>query len=252
MDESHITNLLEKLGLTEYEAKTLSALFRLKESEAPEVSRIAQVPKTRVYDVLDRLVKKGLIIEVYGRPKKYMVVDASDAFEGLITKKKTEIIDLEKQAHQLKNVIEEFQTVASDDSEKVMKVKSKDDYIKILSQEIDEAQDNVIAFTELKKDHDLLHTALKQAAGKKISVKLLSHPPEHKNLMNEIKKHGVNLKQHDHGLSAFVIDGRKVILGLSDFSKEKPEYHFAIWNNHEGLTSALTSYFDNCWTKAKK
>jgi len=54
MQEYDVNVFLERLGLTEYEAKTLSALFRLKEAEAPEVSRSAQVPKTRVYDVLDR------------------------------------------------------------------------------------------------------------------------------------------------------------------------------------------------------
>ena len=68
--KTNIHELLKQLGLTEYESKTLNTLFQLKEEKAPEISRDAQVPKTRVYDVLDGLVKKGLVIEIQGRPKK--------------------------------------------------------------------------------------------------------------------------------------------------------------------------------------
>lgn len=252
MNASGVTELLERLGLTEYEAKTLSSLFRLKESEAPEVSRIAQVPKTRVYDVLDRLVKKGLIIEIYGRPKKYRVIDASDVFEGLLNKKKQEITNLEAEANVLKPMISEFQTINRELGEKVMKVKDRQDYVKILSQEIGNASQEVIAFTELRKENELLKNALRDAAGKKVSVKIVSHIEEtNKAIARELSRHGVDLKMHKHGLSAFIIDGKKVILGLSDFNKENPEYHFAIWDSHEGISQALKTYFSHCWAKGK-
>ena len=91
MNEIEIKGLLENLGLTEYEAKTLTSLFKLKESEAPQISRAAQVPKTRVYDVLDRLTKRGLIIEIYGRPKKYRVIEPNSVFSQLIENRKEEI-----------------------------------------------------------------------------------------------------------------------------------------------------------------
>lgn len=96
MNETEINRLLEQLGLTEYEAKTLNTLFKLKEAEAPEVSSRAQVPKTRVYDVLDRLTKKNLIIEISGRPKKYKVVDPAKVFDELLGKKREELGQLEK------------------------------------------------------------------------------------------------------------------------------------------------------------
>ena len=84
--ETH--NLLEKLGLTEYEAKTLETLFKLKEAEAPTISRIAQVPKTRVYDVLEKLIQKNLIMEISGRPKLYRAIEPQKAIESLLVGKK--------------------------------------------------------------------------------------------------------------------------------------------------------------------
>ena len=81
MNGSATYNLLEKLGLTEYEAKTLNTLFTLRESQAPTISRTAQVPKTRVYDVLEKLIAKDLIIEIKGRPKLYRAIDAEKEIE---------------------------------------------------------------------------------------------------------------------------------------------------------------------------
>src|SRR3989344_3070067 len=105
MPEYEVNLFLEKLGLTEYEAKTLSSLFELKEAEAPQISRNAQVPKTRVYDVLDRLTKRSLIIEVSGRPKKYRVVEPQKVFDRLIEDKKKEIESLVEKAEAFKKTV---------------------------------------------------------------------------------------------------------------------------------------------------
>src|SRR3989338_3239226 len=105
MNEVEVNSLLEQLGLTEYEAKTLTALFRLRESEAPEVSRVAQVPKTRVYDVLDRLTKRKLVIEFYGRPKKYRVVNEQTALGERFALNTAESAQFEQKAAQIKELL---------------------------------------------------------------------------------------------------------------------------------------------------
>src|SRR3989344_446974 len=108
MSETEVLKLLLEFGLTEYEAKTLSTLFRLNEAEAPEVSRLAQVPKTRVYDVLDKLIGKKLVMEVNGRPKKYKVVDLDLALQQLVEFKKTELEELQKRTENVKSQLQNF------------------------------------------------------------------------------------------------------------------------------------------------
>ena len=46
-------------------------------------------------------------------------------------------------------------------------------------------------------------------------------------------------------------DNKKIIMALSNFDKEKPEYHFAIWNNNKPMMNTLQHYFDKCWSSAK-
>ena len=244
--------LLEQLGLTEYEAKTLSTLFRLKETEAPEISRLAQVPKTRVYDVLERLTKRGLVIEIYGRPKKYRVMEPETVFEELINGKKAEIKGLEEKARLVKNLFGNVKLSEEESGEKVMKVKDKTDFLRILAQEIDSAKSEVVAFSKLDENQAILKEALHNALERNVNVKMLSKVP--KSLSAEARlfsKNGMSLRDHDHGMNAYIIDGKKVILALSDFSKEKPEYHFTIWNNHKPMVNVMQKYFDHCWAQGK-
>ena len=66
-----------------------------------------------------------------------------------------------------------------------------------------------------------------------------------------LKKSVKELKQFEHGLNAFVIDDKKVVLALSDFKREKPEYHFTIWHDNRPMANALKHYFDKIWAHGK-
>ncbi|MFH1390679.1 MAG: helix-turn-helix domain-containing protein [Candidatus Diapherotrites archaeon] len=251
MHEYDINIFLEKLGLTEYEAKTLSALFKLREAEAPEISRTAQVPKTRVYDVLDRLTKKTLIIEIHGRPKRYMAIEPENVFNTLIQEKKTELQTLETEANSLKDTIIFDSTNGK--HEKVMKVKDKNDFMKILGQQIDSADKSVIGLAPLGKEHGLIKDSIKKANGRNVEIKLISKVnTDTKKLANELKNSGVSMRDFDHGMNAYIIDEKKVVLALSDFQLEKPEYHFTIWPENKPMADALKKHFDHTWEKGKE
>jgi sugar-specific transcriptional regulator TrmB len=251
MQEYEINEFLEKLGLTEYEAKTLSSLFKLKEAEAPEISRSAQVPKTRVYDVLDRLTSKKLVIEIHGRPKRYMAIEPSEVFKILIAEKKKEIAELEKKSEELKNMIMTEKQPSK--HEKVMKVKDKNDFIKILGQEIESANQSIHALTTLEKEHTGLKDSVRKLAGKNVDIKIIASINESSSkLVRDFTESGAKIKDYNHGMTAYIIDGKKVIMALSDFQTEKPEYHFTIWPENKALANALMKFFDHAWEQGKE
>ncbi|HZX33764.1 MAG TPA: helix-turn-helix domain-containing protein [archaeon] len=253
MAEYETNTLLEKLGLTEYEAKTLSTLFTLKEAQATEISRKAQVPKTRVYDVLDRLTSKNLVIEIHGRPKKYRVIEPSKVFSILLTEKKKELEILEKESLELQETIM-TDVVSNGKHEKVMKVKDRKDFMKILGQEIDSANKSVVAFTGVGKEHALIKDYVKKAVKERnVEVKLISRIANTDDkIAKEYTEAGIDLKAFDHSMNAYIIDGKKVVLALSDFAVDKPEYHFTIWPNNPDMAGALTKYFEHAWQQGKK
>ena len=236
--------LLEKLGLTEYEAKTLNTLFKLKEAEAPVISRTAQVPKTRVYDVLEKLIQRNLLIEIKGRPKIYRAIEAEKAIDQMILSKKEQLAVLEKEAVELKDNLVLY-TGKEEKGEKVMKVKDRQDFERILGQELLKADKSIQGLTEITDEHGIIHEALKLAKDRDVTVKLLNSFPSKK--LQDIAE----VKHLNHGLNAFIIDGKKVVLAISDFKKKKSDYHFTILNEHEAMANALTHYFDSHWETGK-
>ena len=239
---SNVTNLLERLGLTEYEAKALDALFKLQEAQAPSISRHAQIPKTRVYDVLDRLVKKNVLIEIFGRPKKYRVIEPQKALNLLLEQKTNEIKRMEKEAQK---VMSELSVSRKDSSaEKVLKVKTESDFVKILANEIENARKSVVGFTKMGSS---IKNVLSDAAGKNVDIKILNTSSLDE---SELKQLGIAGKNFTHDLNAYIIDKKKLILAINDFKKQSPDYHFTVWHNRE-MVEMVASYFDKCWKKAR-
>lgn len=81
--ERDATDALEQLGLTEYEAKSFVALSRVPKATAKEVSQLSDVPRSRVYDVLDLLHKRGLVDVQQSEPREYRAISKDEAFEKL-------------------------------------------------------------------------------------------------------------------------------------------------------------------------
>ena len=97
---------LRDLGLSEYEARTYRALLRLGPTTAKELSRTADVPMGRIYDVLNALEADRLVrSQTASRPKKYVGVEPEAGLARLLEEKKTE---LARQADQYEAVVDEL------------------------------------------------------------------------------------------------------------------------------------------------
>lgn len=83
-DDLHAVEALKQFDLNEYEAKTFVVLLRMDNAPASEISDAADVPKSRVYDVLSALEKKGLVTKQPSSPKKYSANHARRSLEHLL------------------------------------------------------------------------------------------------------------------------------------------------------------------------
>ncbi|MFZ2498042.1 MAG: TrmB family transcriptional regulator [Methanosarcina sp.] len=66
---------LEKLGLTENEAKAYVGLVSLREATAREVHELTNVPRAKIYEILKVLAKKGFLEVRQGTPTFFRAVD---------------------------------------------------------------------------------------------------------------------------------------------------------------------------------
>ena len=74
---------LQRLGLSQYEAKVFIALTRLGTGTARDVDRMTDVPRSQVYGAADDLEARGLVDVQQSNPKQYRAVSLEEARETL-------------------------------------------------------------------------------------------------------------------------------------------------------------------------
>lgn len=92
---------LEELGLTNYEARVYLALIRRDVFTAAEVAREAQVPRQRVYDVLEGLTRRQLALLRPGKVAGYSAVAPETAVHRLMEQQRRSLGRLERLSDEL-------------------------------------------------------------------------------------------------------------------------------------------------------
>jgi HTH-type transcriptional regulator, sugar sensing transcriptional regulator len=81
--QQQAVELLQELGLKQYEAASFVALSRLPSGTAKQISEISEVPRTRIYDAIRVLEAKGLVEVQRSNPQQFRAVPISEATETL-------------------------------------------------------------------------------------------------------------------------------------------------------------------------
>ena len=83
---------LERLGLTKTEAKIYLLLLRLGQSHATPLIRKAELHRATVYDVLERLIEKGLASQITKNSRRYYTATEPERFEVILKEKEQEVL----------------------------------------------------------------------------------------------------------------------------------------------------------------
>ena len=87
---------IKKLGLNDYEARVYLALMERETLSVSEISKLSKVPRVRTYDILDKLVSRGLASLKPGKYMKYSAIDF-DTLGGKLTSEVEKRYEEEKQ-----------------------------------------------------------------------------------------------------------------------------------------------------------
>jgi sugar-specific transcriptional regulator TrmB len=92
---------LQRLGLTEYEARIYLALARMGPIKASEVSFFGNVPRTKTYGAIRELEKKSLLSIIPGKPEIYAVRSPSEVLMPLVTRLESDVTESTNLVHKL-------------------------------------------------------------------------------------------------------------------------------------------------------
>ena len=88
MASNNPEDLLDVLGVTEYEEQALQRLIELGRTTAPDLSEATGIPKARIYGVLDDLADAGYIKIIPGRPKEYQPKPPAEILDRAVENKR--------------------------------------------------------------------------------------------------------------------------------------------------------------------
>ena len=113
VSEELMSKLRRYFNLNLYEVRVWTALLSRGVSTAGELSTIGHVPRSRAYDVLESLEKKGFVIMKLGKPIKYIAVEPNEVVERV---KKLIQQEADTNVHKLKelnnnDVLKELETL---------------------------------------------------------------------------------------------------------------------------------------------
>jgi len=181
IDMNHdLVEELQRIGLNEYESKAFAALLNEDPLTAGQISKKADIPRPRAYDILESLEKKGLCSIQPGRPTKYKSKSLKEAINNLKTKK-------EKQYRKEIKKIEGVKQKLENKIQKKEKTKEKEDPHDFLWYLGDKDKVN-------SKVKELLKDSEKEVVLVTDSEDALEHLEEYEKELQEAKDRGASIK----------------------------------------------------------
>ena len=260
--EEFLSKLRRYFSLNLYEVKIWTALLSRGVSTAGELSDIADVPRSRSYDVLESLEKKGFVVMKLGKPIKYLAVTPHEVLERVKKNVKEEAKDQIDRLEELKGteVINELNALHSQGVELVEpadlsgSLRGRHNLYNHLELTIRNAEKNVTLMTTtqgfIRKIEGLKPTFEKI---KKRGVRVRIAAPITKDAIPAVRDiKGLAEVRHTDSKARFcIVDGKELVFMVLDDKEVHPTYDVGVWVNTPFFARALDSLFDSAWKNMK-
>ena len=259
--DKEFLNKIKDFGLNAYESKLWTALLSRGVSTAGELSDIANVPRSRSYDVLESLEKKGFIVMKLGKPINYVAVPPQEVLER-VKKKIQENSDREQKViEELKQsqVLSELSALHTQGIEMVDPtditgaIKGRSNLYSHMEHMIKGATSSIeIMTTEagfVRKIESFKHLLIK-AKDKGVEIKIAAPITDKtKELIKELE--GIAIVKHlaDVKGRMILVDGKQMTCMLVDDAQVHPTYDSGVWLNTPFFGEALQTLFHKEWDR---
>jgi HTH-type transcriptional regulator, sugar sensing transcriptional regulator len=246
-----INRIKDYFGLNIYETKVWLALLGKGVASAGEIANISGVPRSRTYDVLESLEKKGFAIIRLEKPIKYLGVKPKLMIEKL---KKDIRKEAEERMINISNIkeTEEFEKLEELYKKGEFPIKresvstalrGRSNITNYLKEIINNAKKEVIICTnalEIREKKKLFSQTFDMLKKKSIKIKLVlsGNPDSIKQISEDFK---MNIKKVDIESKFFIIDKKEILFYLS---KSLDEETVAIWLNSDFFVQSFIELFE--------
>jgi sugar-specific transcriptional regulator TrmB len=259
MDEDFIEEIRQKFELNQYEVKIWLSLLTKGISSAGEISSESNVPRSRAYDVLESLEKKGFIMLKTSKPIKYIAVNPEDIIENL---KK----NLADKANRQAEKIDEFRHSAVffelsqyynkgikmlEPSELSGLLKGRANIYNQINNMIKNSSKNVALSASLNdlNNFSQFRSELIKAKKRGVNIRMIAPKTETK-FLNSIAKDFGELKNQDSDFSRFlIIDESDMLFLMANDNDVHPKHDIGIWIKSPSFAKSVNVMFNHMWDK---
>jgi sugar-specific transcriptional regulator TrmB len=247
-----IKKIKEHFNLNIYETKVWLALLGRGVASAGEIAEISRVPRSRTYDVLESLEKRGFALMKLGKPVKYIAVKPAIVLEKLKSSTQRSAEEKIKSLLNLKSTeeyteLEELynvgiQPVKHNDISGAIKGKST--IYSHVKEILENAKKEVVICTSVQelliksRFFSAVFDRLK-SSGVKMKIALSGDEKEVKKVSNKFR---IKAKAINVDTRFYIADNEQVLFIVSKGSL--PDEEIAVWLNTPFFTTALAYLFD--------
>lgn len=262
--EEFLSRLRKIFDLNLYEVKVWTALLSRGTSTAGELSSISDVPRSRTYDILESLEKKGFIIMKLGKPIKFVALKPEEVIERV---KKHLVITASEKSKRLERlkgdeVLDELNSIFTDGIKYVEPtdlsgaLKGRQNIYNHLDMLVREAEKTITIVTTadgLNRKLEVLMPSLEKAKKRGVVIKIAAPiTPENKKVAKDFSKVAEIRDVEDLRARFMIIDSEQLMFMLLNDEEVHPTYDIGVWINTEFFAQALEQLFDVAWKSFKQ
>lgn len=257
--EELLSQLRQHFNLNLYEVKIWTALLSRGVSTAGELSDISNVPRSRAYDILESLEKKGFVMMKLGKPINYVAIEPQEVIERAKKYVKKRAQENVSKIERLKdsNLLKELDVLHKNGIEFIEPsdlsgaLRGRNNIYMHLDTIMKSAKKEVCLVTTaegLMRKFEQLKSTLQSLKKNKVKVRI-AVPVNNKlgPYIKELNKYA-EIKDMQHINSRFcLVDNTNLLFILNDENEVHPNYEVGVWVNTPLFTSTINDLFAHTW-----
>jgi len=253
-----VKRIKEYFNLNIYETKVWLALLSKGIASAGEVAELSGVPRSRTYDVLESLEKRGFAITKIGKPVKYISVKPTEVIEKIKSKAMLEAQEKIKSLSSLKET-QEYTELEQLHNSGISPIKSSEitgsmrgrpNILSRIRELLENSKKEALICTSALDFEDkgrVISSALEKLNKNNVKVKIaLSGDSEKVKKINS--KFNLKARYIDSNARVFIADKKEVLFMVTP---ENAEEEIAVWLDSPFFTEALATVIENSMKSSK-
>ena len=263
--EEFLSRLRKIFDLNLYEARVWIALLSRGVSTAGGLRNISDVPRSRTYDILESLEKKGFVVMKIGKPIKFVALKPVEVVERVKRNLMTNAHEKSRRLDELKSDEVLFELSALFDngvkfvepSDLTGSLRGRQNMYNHLDMMVRGAEKGITIVTTadgLNRKMEALFPALEKAKKRGATIRIAA-PITSTNI--KVAKHLSKIAEvkdttHKglHGRFA-IVDSEQLMCMLTNDSSIHPNYDVAVWISTDFFAKTMEQLFEQAWNEFK-